>query len=499
MKKHDLSKLTHEQKLELYNVIQEKKRRLKMRRAVYTPNDGQLPIHISEKSIKFCASGNGAGKTAAAVHEVVWALLGFHPFKKVHTKVPATVVVVLDKANKSDSVWVPEIKKWFDTTDWEFAKKGTANTQEINLVSGSRLLFLSHEMDPLAWESIQADAVAYDEPPPRALFIAMRRATRKKNTKPWHLIIGTPLAQSWLRTEIYEPWAKGELPEAECFRMSSDVNKENINWEEQENNFRFMTEKERQVRRHGNFFDLSGLALASLFKRDVHIIDSAGFTWDKQNPCVLVIDPHGAKPHVAVILGVDRDNKIYVLAETAKSCTPSQFAQHLKTFMEPYSIIDIVCDSYGNSSSGIQHIEAEGYQSFIRTLKDNGVPARATTYKEKSDEDFVSRIQDSLRIPFEPDNLGQMIPKLRILDRCTATIVDIENVEWQRDKKSDSNKPKLDIQHRDYLACVKYGLATNLYYDKNRQRIYYRQRPNSYGGTKPKKEAIQSAEDWLKD
>ena len=499
MKARDLSKLSIEDKLKLYDLIQEKKKRIKQRRAAYKPNKGQLPIHLSDKTIKFCASGNGAGKTCASVHEAIWAAQGYHPIKKRYTKVPAQIAVVLDKPNKADDVWIPEITKFFDTDDWTFSKKGKANITEISFPNGSVITFYSHDQEPLTFESIQIDCAVMDEPPPRKIFIALRRGGRKLGTEPWFLIVGTPLAQSWLRIEIYNPWSKGELEEADCFKMSSDTNKENINWKAQEQSFAFMTEKERAVRRHGDFFDLSGQALAPYFDRDTHIIPTKGFHWPEENPCVLSIDPHGSKPHVAIIMGVDSDNQLTVLNEFSRSCSPREYALHMKKFMEPYKIIDIIVDSYGNSSSnGLNHIEAAGYTSFIKTLNDNGVRARATTYKDKDDEDFVTRIQSSLVIPYEDDNLGRRLPKMRLLDRCTGCIMDIENVQWQRDRKTDENKPKLDIQHSDHLACIKYALATNLFYDKAKRKTHYKPRPVSYGG-RASRTPIISADDWLKD
>lgn len=35
----------------------------------------------------------------------------------------------------------------------------------------------------------------------------------------------------------------------------------------------------------------------------------------------------------------------------------------------------------------------------------------------------------------------------------------MENVAWLKHKHLDMNKPKLDISHKDYLACLKYALA----------------------------------------
>jgi hypothetical protein len=47
------------------------------------------------------------------------------------------------------------------------------------------------------------------------------------------------------------------------------------------------------------------------------------------------------------------------------------------------------------------------------------------------------------------------------------------NVQWARKPRSEENKPHLDISHRDYLSCLKYALATNLYFKKNKDKAYY--------------------------
>ena len=477
--KVDLSKLSKEEKLELLSLLEERERRAKERRAVYTPNEGQLPVHQSDATIKFVASGNGAGKTCAAVHEVMWAAMGFHPVKARHTKVPCDVAVVLDKPDKADSVWVKEIQRWFVLKADQLHKRGKPNTTVISFDNGSTITFHSHEQDPLTFESTQYDYVAYDEPPPEPLFIALRRSTRKKGSKPWHLIIGTPLAQPWLRQKIWEPWSKGELKEAECFRMASAVNKGNINWEEQEKNFSFMTEKERAIREKGEFFDLEGLALAHLFKKSTHVVKSSDFSWEQSNPVVVAIDPHPAKKHFAVMLGVDRDNYLYALREMAVKAIPRDFARQLKEWMRGYRVIDIVCDSLGSS----EYTGGEGFKSFIQVLREEGVQVRPTTFDEKSDEDFIARMQDVLRLPDEPNNFGQLTPKLRIVD-CPQLIRDIENVCFQRDKIRNEYKPKLEISNRDMLATLKYALATNLFYAKPNKRAYYPSKP-LYGIARP--------------
>jgi hypothetical protein len=116
----------------------------------------------------------------------------------------------------------------------------------------------------------------------------------------------------------------------------------------------------------------------------------------------------------------------------------------------------------------------EGFKSFIEVMNEEGVRARATTYHDKHDEDWISRIQDNLVLPEQPDNFGIQTPKLRILSQCVGLINDIETVEWAKRRNSEDFKPTLEISRKDYLACLKYALATNLSWHRKNNTVYYR-------------------------
>ena len=507
-KKPDLSKLSREKKLELIDAIQEKKRRLKAEKPLYKPNTMQEAIHRCDKRLLFILSGNGAGKTTSLAQEAKWACDGFHPFLNRYFKIPSNIYVVLDAPSKVEERWLPELCKWFNITEDQEHKNGKPYVNSITFPNGSELIFLFHEQPDMVFESIEAEVFLFDEPPPRRIFMALTRGARQKNTKPRFIVAGTPLGQSWIRREYLEPWAKGEQPDVECFRFDSDVNKDHLNWSEQEKYFAGLTEKERMTRRHGHFFDLEGLALAGIFDRGVHVVKREGFKWDSSWPCVLSIDPHPSKSHHAVLLGANPFDELFVLFETAQKMVPREFARHLAERLgTSYRIIDIVVDSLGSGEG----TGGDGFRSFIEVCNDEwralGWPyrCRATTYSDKSDEDFVTRIQSALTIPLVEDNLGRRLPKLRILEGNRGIISDIENAEWQRDKAHDMNKPKLEISNRDYLSCLKYALATGLFYKRIERTHIQRDLPATYGAKGAKvssnrgKDRPLSFKEWLKD
>jgi len=479
----DLSKLSKEDKLKLIQALEEKERRKRLKKDVYKPNKGQVQVHASQKQQRLVISGNGSGKTTMAVHEAIWAAEGFNPISKQYIPVPRKIGVVLDKPAKVGDKWIPEIKKWFDLSNVEMKQRGKPYIELMRFPNGSELQFYFHEMDALTFESIEVDDLIFDEPAPRHVYVALKRGQRNKGKMARTLMIGTPLSGAWIRKEIYEPWAAGELPNTDCFKFGTVVNAANLPDNYVAEYSAILSEKERKIRLEGEFFDLDGLALAHLFDRTKHVLP-AGTEWDPKFPCVVAIDPHPSKAHVAVLMGADEYGPV-VLKELSAKATPKDFAHMLKSWYKGYRVIDIVCDSLGQADM----TGGEGFKSFIQVLNDEGIRCRATTYSDKNDEDWIARIQDVLSTPIVTDNFGRTVPKLRIMEQCRGVIADIETVEWAKFRNVDEFKPTLDISRKDHLACVKYALATNISSKKKKDSVYYRN-DEAYG-IKMKNKAIQ--------
>lgn len=482
MSKVNLDKLSKTEKLQLFDAIQEKKRRKLEERENFVPNEGQSPVieafSDKKKELVLVLSGNGAGKTALGVNLAIESALGYIRHSDTYLPVPARVYVVLDKPDKIETTWLPEIKKWYPLKPEQLDKKGKPYYAAISFPNGSELRFLFHDQDPMTFESIEGDVFIFDEPPGRHIFVALRRAGRKKGRNPKYLIIGTPISASWLRTEIYEPWARGERPEIECFRFSTDVNKGNLSEGYIESFSNYLTDKEKQVRLHGSFFDLDGLALAHLLDDKKHFIDPP--RWPAIWPVVIAVDFHPRKSHVVVMLGITDKEQLVVLKEMTSRSIPSQFARELKEFYKGYRVTDLVCDSLGNS----ELTGGEGNLSFIQVLKDNGVRIRATRFDEKNDEAWIQLVQEALAVPLEPDNLGRTEPKLKFVKSCKGCIHDLRTVEWLRLKNADEFKPKLAMASKDFLSCVKYALAAQPRFTKDRARVIRPKGPVGWGSSR---------------
>lgn len=470
MSKLDLSKLSKEEKLQLLDEIEEKEKRLKRTRPPYKPNSLQEKVHKSQKRQRFVFSGNGSGKSALATMETYWAASGTHPHR-VNLPVPNTGVLLLDSPDKVQR-YLDEFNKFYDTSEWSFNKRGKPYINEIIIPNGSVIDIMFFQQDSLAFESKELDYLIIDEPCDRRVYIALQRGLRRVENA-FTLFVGTPLAQPWLMTDVWNPWVKGEKTDIECFRGSSDVNAANLGANYLTNFASDLTEKEKKIRLEGQFAMLDGLALADLWKADIHTIER--FDWPRGWPVVCSIDFHGAKSTTALLLGVNKLDEFYVIKTMASKSPPSQFAQELKDFYKGFKVSDVLCDSLGASP------RTGGYQndSFIQVLQKEGVPVRSTSFKEKSNDAWVTNIRDLLRV--RKTKLGPR-PGIYIFNDLLQIISEFETVQWARNKITGEPYNYLEISNQDMLSCLKYALAAPPMLNKI-AKVYTRPKP-SYASRK---------------
>lgn len=455
-----MAKLTREQMLERLALLEEKKRRRRLAKPPYAPTPGQLRVLSSKARNIFNFSGNGGGKTALNVQFANTFARGFNPWTDEKFRLPAKVAFVCDTSRKIDERIIPEFRKWFEIDDEQLDKNGRPYTSFLHYKNGSSISFLTADADPLSFEGSEFSVVIVDEPLPRPLYIALMRSLRIKGHPCKFIFSGTAISQGWLRKEVFEPWKRGELPDTECFNMRTEDNRSNLAEGYIENFARSLSEAEKKVRLEGGFFDGELLALAEHFT-PAHIVQSTEFRYDPRMPCIVAIDPHTSKPHTAVMIAVDRDDKAIVIKELTKKGDATQFAQELREWEKGYNVVDRVCDSAGSTemSSG------EGMHSFIEGLQQNNVMVRATTFKEKNHEDLIDRLRQGLAIPEKPDQFGRRTPALRVHQDCPKLIANIEQVTWQKNRMTGEIVPKLDTSTKDYLSCLGYGLAVGVRYD----------------------------------
>lgn len=491
-KRKDDGALSREEKLDLIRIIEERDKKKKRAKPKYAPHGEQLTVHRSAARERFVFCGNSWGKTTALVNEVIWAAQGFNPITRMKTKVPATIVVVLDSPEKVEKKFKPEARKWFDLDFLidRYDKAGTPTERNWYFNNGSVINFMFFDQEPGKFEGIDGiDFIATDEPFPKYIYTGLLRGTRELGSDPRLLLVGTPLAAPWLRTDIYEPWSRNELPGVECFRGSSEANKDNLRKDYLEHFTSRLSEQERRVRLFGDFFDLSGLAFGHLWRREVHILPTETEIPPHWN-VVVAIDFHPRKPHSAVALAASPDGeRIIVAAEYAARGVPSEYALKLAEWLDTNGLMgqvrDVVCDSLGNSELTGGHGELSFISVLNKTWQEELIPlrCRGTTYAEKSDEAIIQMMQEVLHIPVEPDQLGRQLPILQFKKECIGSIFDIENLCWLKVKNSELLKPKLDTAKRDYFSCIKYALAARPANVNRRGKIVRTAGKSAWGGS----------------
>lgn len=462
--KEHLAKLTKEQKLQLLDAAEERKKRKREARSAFIPHEGQRIIINDAHQKRLLICGNGFGKSALGTNEVIWAADGFNPETGAYTSVPAKVIVVLDAPEKVSDVWLPELRKWRDISEESLHKRGKPYYTEISWPNGSVIRFMFHLQEEMAFESLEADFVVLDEPPPRHVWIALLRSGRKKGRKARFLMLGTPIAQAWLR-EYYSDWEKGKYPDTQFFKMSTELNKANLAENYIEEFTAHLTKREIATRIHGDFFNTEGMALAGVWERRKHLVAESTLPEDYRQawPHVVAIDPHPNKPLVACLLAAAPNGKRYYVGEYARKIVPRDFGKWLQAnWLQTHRIVDIVCDNFGSGD----YTGGEGFKSFIEVLQSLGIRVRPTSYDEKKDDEFLTRIQEGLYIPDQGEPTLQFV-----IGKSNGCVHDIENVQWKAQKGTETYQPKLEIGNRDYLACLKYALAANLTYDNAKRKV----------------------------
>lgn len=481
-----LESLSREELSQLNAALDEQARRKREAKSAFTPHKEQLEVISDDHSKRIVICGNGWGKSALGANEAIWAALGYNPITKGYTPVPAKVVVVLDAPEKVAETWLPELRKWANIAEEQLFKDGKPYISRITFSNGSAIRFMFFQQESLQFESIETDMVIIDEPPSRDIWVALLRSGRKKNRKARYLMICTPISQHWVR-EYHTEWGKGKFADTRFFRGHTEANRANLAEGYIEEFSLHLTAKEKATRLQGEFFNTDGMALAGLLDRSKHLVLEASLPADYKQawPHVIQIDPHPNKPTYASILAAAPGGKSYYVGEISRKVVPREFGRWLKeNWLATHRIVDIVCDSSGNAD----FTGGEGFKSFLEVLQSMGIRVRATTYDEKKDVDFLTRLQEGLHVPEGGEPMLQFV-----IGKCAGVWHNLENVQWKPQKGSEDYQPKLEISNQDFLATLKYGLAANLTFDNAKRKIYKPKTASPWAGKGQKEGYMERA------
>ena len=257
----------------------------------FEPYGDQIDFLQDPAKIRLITGGNRTGKSTVGVVEAISHCMGFRQ-DGTRTNLPTPPVDILamvnDRRKSVDKILMKKIKSYCPKGWITHTKNGTDGYPEVLTFStGSRLFIGSYKQDPGTYEGHDWHGVWFDEPPPRSMFISVRRGCLDHGGRLWFTL--TPLACPWIYNELY---AKTDGKRISSFHLDL-LDNPHIAEKEKEDFISDLLPEEIEARIHGKFSHLSG-SIFPTFSRDAHVLDD--FTIPEDWPRFMVMDPHDRRP-----------------------------------------------------------------------------------------------------------------------------------------------------------------------------------------------------------
>ena len=310
----------------------------------YVPHEVQIEFHKSLKTGRLLLGGNRSGKTVGGAAETVWRLRGEHPYQRVKP-VPiyarGTTVDIVQGLNK---IMLPEIARWTPPsllTNGSWEDSYSKQERVLSCSNGSRMDFLTNEMETDKHAGTSRDFQWFDEEPPQHIYGEDLLRLVDVNGK-WILTMTPVEGMTWVYHTIYAPiMEEGEEdPDIDCFVVSTSQNP-HVSEKVLDSLTKGMTEEEKLARRHGKFIAQTGLIYPE-FKEGIHTLPPIKPD-DLKHMTVIAAMDHGFRNPTAWLWAtVDHEGRVIVFWEYYQSeRTIMEHSQHLLEWekangLEPY-------------------------------------------------------------------------------------------------------------------------------------------------------------------
>jgi len=442
----NLDHLSAQEKLEVLKLLKQKEL-LQREKALdeVKLNVPQTDFHQSKARIRLFAGGNGSGKTFALIHELVRTHLQRHQFRDTSNHM-RTWLMTPDLKKAED--YLDIIKKICPPSQLpQTDKLGTPNLRRLTWPNGSTTTIYSFEQDSMAAEGTNFDALFWDEPGPRQMYIAAYRGLR---SNPDHFVCMalTGVDEAWIYQDIYLPGINRTNLNIHVTIASTYDNKENLSeaWIVQFKST--LTEDEQKVRIHGGFAVMTGRVFKE-FDRRTHVVKQK--PWPVDWPVWCCIDPHTRKQSVALWAGVTKDDELVVLDE-AEADNIEELGIMINQIEKghKWNVVSRAIDNSGNSSDWAGN-------TAVDILREKcGLRFSAVTQEEKSVDESIYRIKQLLRK--EKLLNGKEEPRLFFMENCTATITEMEMYGWKNDRNPEKTgtSEKIKKVNDDHIDPLRY-------------------------------------------
>jgi len=430
---------------------------------LYEPHVGQEKFHKSNKKIRLVITGNRWGKTTASVIETIWLGLGIHPYHNISVPNKGKLYAVdfgqaHEVIHEKFREWVP---KKFLNLKRPFVYNQHGYLVRVNFWNGSYVKIGTYDQSTMSAEGSNWNYVAFDEPPPRDLYIGNLRGLVDSGGIMWFTM--TPLHEAWIYDELWVPGQTGGKKDkrVDCFTGNSfdnpHTNKESLDLFADE-----LTQEEYSIRIEGNFTKLRGLVIDTY---NPSLSDVNPFPLNSDFVLYEGIDPHPSKAHRALWKAVARDGRRYVVDELLCDGGIYDFGKQIaiirRRLTERGAILcDSICDTSLNQKDPNFRINQR--DELCRALRDSGEVIFPRNAQKKDWLDpGIAKLRDLYRPIKHVIDQGEgkeplefLAPMEYIFKSCRSYIYELMHYQYPNRDMLETTKPI--AKDNDLIDCNRY-------------------------------------------
>jgi len=407
---------------------------------------------------------NRSGKTTAGAIKAAIHATGRYPDwwqARKYTR-PTVGRIFAKDFHKGCAVVIKKLKAWLPEDSYlSPPKKGSMGVEiywHIRHASGGSSFFdiMTYEQDPFSAEGWDGDWLWFDEPPPRAMYIAAARGLVDNEGLCWFSL--TPLKEPWLFDEIY--CSKNPNVFSVICDMRHNLARVNplsgemIGLSEpaiQKYEMK-LTEEERETRTHGKFRFLAG-RIWKEWDREVHTFDrNKEWPLDRKKgvivageppihwPRALFLDPHDRMPHALLWVACD-DAGDYVAYREAwlEDALLEDIVKHIKdkeVSVKERVLMRVLDPNFGPRIYGNSKLTVR--DELEKAGREQQYPVRFTYGNDNKDvgrKEFASLLRYDRSKPIGFLNH----PRFRVANDLRNFIYQIEHYIWDDYKSTSAN------------------------------------------------------------
>lgn len=456
----------------------------------YTPIGNQGKFHAcNDKVVRLVLGSNRSGKTASGTVEAIAHALGYRPWLapdhpdyivRLPSGEPIPTpnvgrVVAENFAVSIQQTIVPSFQEWGRKLITHVKRDQRQVPVRLTFYNGSIIYLMSYDQDDMVFEGTKGHWAWFDEPPPYAKYIAVKRGLVDYGGRVW--ITMTPISQPWINDVIVaragEPGASVEI-----FRYSIWHNaRSNGGYLPDDAIKEFLAdlrEEELEARLHGNFLHLAGRVFKE-WNPEAPFYKDLGRTWDRY-PAVCIIDPHPRKPIAVTWIAVTPDNQYLVYRDLfdQKLNTVGDVARKMRE-LEGW----VIREAFDGTWTARPTDAADTVCLYIIDTSANASERTSGDTVKKAFARFGIHCVDAVKHNIESglDSIHQAL-KIRGEWGEPGLIVDLKcrNVknnfmffcydDWRTSRDRDLREPKQEPRkiHDDFIACIRYAYQKGVTY-----------------------------------